>query len=254
MDSCLDFTERAQDFAKYTDAPWGKMRSEMIDQQLSRHLESGLRVLDVGCGPGEMAVRMAQKGHHVTGIDFSPGMLEEAEKRARLSGVCIDFLGCDLKDIPRHFDAFDLLMCHCVMEYLDDPILAIKAMSEVLVPGGLLSLLISNPNARVLKTAIIDLNPRDALRGFERVSHVNKIFESPTRIYGRSFFEQALANSGLSIVEYYGVRIFTDYIDNVKTYEEEFFADLLELEMAFCQKEPFRDIANYYHLIAIRSQ
>ncbi len=54
-----------------------------------------LRILDLGCGPGLYAVRLAKLGHEVTGIDISPASLEYARKLADENGVKCEFLQAD---------------------------------------------------------------------------------------------------------------------------------------------------------------
>ena len=79
------WTKRSADFAKLREK---ELESELaglwlseIEAQLPK--ETGLRILDVGTGSGFFAVLLAEKGHHVTGIDLTPAMIEEA------GGVCL---------------------------------------------------------------------------------------------------------------------------------------------------------------------
>src|SRR4051794_457448 len=55
-------------------------------------LRPGSRILDVGCGTGRHSVEMARRGYKVTGLDFSTGMLAEAQKAAQLAGVEVDWI------------------------------------------------------------------------------------------------------------------------------------------------------------------
>ena len=56
-----------------------------------RHLRSGMRVLDVACGTGNLAIPAAKAGAAVTGIDIAPNLLDQARSRAAREGVNVDF-------------------------------------------------------------------------------------------------------------------------------------------------------------------
>lgn len=58
-------------------------------------LPQGSRILDVGCGTGRHSVELAQRGYHVSGLDFSKGMLAEAQKRAQAAGVEVEWIHAD---------------------------------------------------------------------------------------------------------------------------------------------------------------
>lgn len=68
----------------------------------------GPRVLDAGCGTGDLAIWLAGRGHAVTGVDFLAGPLEVARAKARAAGVHANFLEMDalaIAAIPERFDA-----------------------------------------------------------------------------------------------------------------------------------------------------
>jgi SAM-dependent methyltransferase len=56
-------------------------------QALHRYVPRGSHVLDLGCGPGADAVYFARSGYRVTAIDWSPGMVDEARRRAQRAGL-----------------------------------------------------------------------------------------------------------------------------------------------------------------------
>ncbi len=77
----------------------------------SFRLDGGKRVLDLGCGPGLMASRLTRLGAVVTGVDFSPGSIEWAERDGKdlpVSYICADYLEADL---PGKFDLITMIMC-----------------------------------------------------------------------------------------------------------------------------------------------
>ena len=105
------------------------------------------RLCDCACGTGALSVRFAARGIRVTGADISPAMLEQAQARARLTGVQVMFVRQDMCDLtlPRPVDA---LVCGCdgVNYLLDDDRLAafFAAAHAALKPGGALAFDISS--------------------------------------------------------------------------------------------------------------
>lgn len=104
-------------------------------------LRAGLRVLDVGCGPGRHAVALAQAGLHVTGIDISRRFLEIAAERARSARVGASFFEVDARQMPFD-DEFDAVISICQGAFGlmgSDDALVLKRMAEAARPGGALA-------------------------------------------------------------------------------------------------------------------
>lgn len=79
----------------------------------------GRRILDLGCGTGRHAVRLAAAGAEVTAVDFSEGMLERA--RAKPGAERIRFVRHDLaRDLPFEDGAFDAALCCLVVDHITD--------------------------------------------------------------------------------------------------------------------------------------
>lgn len=101
-------------------------------------LPRGARVLDVGCGPGRHAIRLAQAGLSVTGVDVSSRFLELAAEAARAAGVRPSFFEVDARRMPFE-DEFDAVISLCQGGFglmgADDS-LVMKRMAEALRPGG----------------------------------------------------------------------------------------------------------------------
>ncbi|MEO7674645.1 MAG: class I SAM-dependent methyltransferase [Pyrinomonadaceae bacterium] len=70
----------------------------------------GMKVLDVACGNGNLAVCAAQKGADVTGIDIAENLIQSARKRAKASGLNIRFETGDAEAMPYADDSFDVVM------------------------------------------------------------------------------------------------------------------------------------------------
>jgi SAM-dependent methyltransferase len=109
----------------------------------------GMRVLDIGCGIGRWSRVLAARGASVTGVDLSPTMIEEAQRRAAASGLATRcrFIVQDLS-VLEIGERFDLILCVTVLQHLLDPgalRAAIERMARHLAPGGRLVVLEAAP-------------------------------------------------------------------------------------------------------------
>lgn len=100
----------------------------------------GLHILDIGCGDGVLASRLAQDGARVTGLDASADMLAAAHRRAKTTGVEVDLVEGDAGNLPFPAGHFDCVVSVATLCFVDDPRRAIREMVRVLQPGGRLIL------------------------------------------------------------------------------------------------------------------
>lgn len=102
-------------------------------------LEPGMRVLDVGCGPGTITADLAAlvpRGH-VTGVDRAPDVLERARAEAASRGLeNTDFAVADVNALDHPDDTFCVVHAHQVLQHLGDPVGALREMARVTRPGG----------------------------------------------------------------------------------------------------------------------
>jgi ubiquinone/menaquinone biosynthesis C-methylase UbiE len=98
------------------------------------------RVLDVGCGTGFLALRLAELGHIVTGIDLSGQMIEQARGKAEQAAMQIEFRVGDAADLDSADQAYDLVVARHVIWNLPDPERGVAEWLRVLRPGGRLLL------------------------------------------------------------------------------------------------------------------
>jgi ubiquinone/menaquinone biosynthesis C-methylase UbiE len=99
------------------------------------------RVLDVGCGTGFLALRFAELGHTVTGIDLSPQMIDRARLKAERARQQIDFRVGDAAALDCVDETYDLVVARHVIWNLPDPERGIAEWLRVLRPGGRLVLI-----------------------------------------------------------------------------------------------------------------
>lgn len=92
----------------------------------------GLRVLEIGCGEGDTAARLAAEGADVTAVDYTVTAIEKAKKKHLGSGVT--FLCGDWEELAE--GTFDVVVMQEVIEHVDKPIDVMKKISDSLNPGG----------------------------------------------------------------------------------------------------------------------
>jgi ubiquinone/menaquinone biosynthesis C-methylase UbiE len=98
------------------------------------------RVLDVGCGTGFLALRFAELGHSVAGVDLAPQMIERARTKAQESGLEVDFRVGDGVQLDFPDETFNVVVARHVIWNLPDPERGVAEWLRVLRPGGRLLL------------------------------------------------------------------------------------------------------------------
>ena len=93
-------------------------------------------VLDVACGTGNVALTASLRGAHVTGIDITPAMIEEARKRATVLGVEVDWQEGDAAALPFEDDTFDVTLSCLGHMFVPDADAAGSELVRVTRPGG----------------------------------------------------------------------------------------------------------------------
>lgn len=82
------------------DHDWASRRQGIIEQQvewIASQLSPGAHILDLGCGPGFYTQRLAERGFHCTGVDFSPASVNWARQQAQNAGLNIDYVQQDIR-------------------------------------------------------------------------------------------------------------------------------------------------------------
>jgi len=104
-------------------------------------LRPGMRLLDVGCGPGSITVGLAAAvaPGQVVGVDLDAGVLERGRALARERGVATArFERASAERLPFADGAFDAVFAHTLLEHVSEPARALAEMRRVLRPGGLI--------------------------------------------------------------------------------------------------------------------
>ena len=225
----------------------------MLRRELERHAGRELTVLDVGGGTGGFAVPLAQSGHRVTVVDASPDALAALTRRAADAGVAervraVQGDGDALAGLVEPASV-DLILCHSVLEVVDQPADVVAAVAAALRPGGAVSVLVAGRAAAILGRAINGhLGSASALvtdpegRAGAR--------DTLRRRYDVESAAALLRSVGLEVEETHGVRVLTDLLPAAVVEEDP--KAVLELELALSARPPFRDIAAQLHLFARR--
>jgi trans-aconitate 2-methyltransferase len=136
-----------------------------------------LRVVDLGCGTGELTRRLADKlpGSEVVGIDSSPEMLARAEEHAR-SGLRFEQVS-----IEKVEGEWDLVFSHAAIQWVDDHRSLVPRLLSLLRPNGQLAVQLPSNHGHLTHTLITEIASeepfRTALDGWSRTSPVLTIVE-----------------------------------------------------------------------------
>ena len=233
----------------------GVVRQRLVTQQLALHMpHPPARVADVGGGAGHQAIPLARSGHEVTIIDPSEEMLcrarealalEKKDVRTRVRLVP----GCG-EDAPRILkgEVFDAVLCHGVLMYLEHPEPIISAAVALACRGGVVSVLTKNADALAMRPAL-EGRYGEALRAFCSDRDRGRL-GVVTRGDTVSELCRLVEKAGAEVVEWYGVRVFTDHLgDNPP---DPNLPDVLKLEWEAGRRDPYRSVARLIHLIGQR--
>jgi ubiquinone/menaquinone biosynthesis C-methylase UbiE len=105
---------------------------------------AGLAIADIGCGTGRHAIRLAQAGARVYGLDFSSRMMELARHKAK--GLDITFQHHDLTTaLPFPADRFDRVVCGLVLDHIPDLENLFREMHRICKPSGFVVISVMHP-------------------------------------------------------------------------------------------------------------
>jgi 2-polyprenyl-3-methyl-5-hydroxy-6-metoxy-1,4-benzoquinol methylase len=101
---------------------------ELVDRTGAREAH------EVGCGEGEVSIRLARRGIRMRGTDAFPEVLEEARARAAAAGVEIEFEATPIEHLDPERHAAELVVCCEVLEHLQDPARGLEMLAELARP------------------------------------------------------------------------------------------------------------------------
>jgi ubiquinone/menaquinone biosynthesis C-methylase UbiE len=115
-------------------AAWQALLAPLIPAQ-------PVRIVDLGCGTGSLAVLLAEHSNRVSGIDISGNMIRLARAKARAAGVAVDFVRGDAADPPFAEASFDLVLARHVLWAFENPDAVLQRWVDLLAPDGRLILI-----------------------------------------------------------------------------------------------------------------
>ena len=207
-----------------------------------------MRILDAGGGSGHMAVRLAGLGHSVVLCDVSDEMLATAAMRAAEAGVtaAIELRHLSIQAYANIADErFDLVLCHAVLEWLDDPESAVGDLALLVKQGGHLSLMFYNRFASLLKRTLAG-DFEAALEDYE-TGPIRRGWGEGATALDNEVVVSWLEDQDLEVSARAGIRIFHDHVVD-KLGGPQGLAQLIELEKAVCRSEPFASLGQHTHL------
>lgn len=212
-----------------------------------------LDILDAGGGTGSFAVPLAELGHRLTVVDPSPDSLAALERRAAEAGVSAavswrqgDAAGL-LEVVPEA--AHDLVLCHSVLEVVDDPAAALAAVTAAARPGAVISVIAAGRTAAVLARVLAG-----------RFAEAAALLDDPAGRAGESDpllrrFELSELLSLLDVAgcqpqAVHGVQVFTDLLSGALLDSEP--TAIAALEERVAEDPAFVGLAAALHVLAVR--
>jgi len=144
------------------------------------------------------------------------------------------------------------VLCHSVLEYVDDPHRTVGALAAALRPDGALSVVVANLHATLLARLLSG-----------RVAEAQHVLDDPAgrwgagdtmlRRYDSTGATNLLTSAGLRVEKVHGARVLVDLVPSTLLDADPVAVQALRhLELAVCDREPYRDLATQLHLLARR--
>lgn len=254
------FRRGAGKYAAYLETPEGRLRLDLAFANLQEFLPQAarsLRALDLGCGTGAIAVRLARLGLHVTLLDSSLPMLDFAKRAAREAGVTerIALKHGDAAQVADLFPArsFDVILCHNILEYVDDPGAVLRGAARALRdPSAILSVIVRNQAGEVLKAAIQAGDLAAAEHNLTAEWGHESLYGSSVRLFTSDGLQAMLKAASLAVSAERGVRVIADYLPSRVSRSAE-YDRIFELERKLGRRPEFAAVARYKHCLAHRA-
>ncbi|WP_455914435.1 methyltransferase domain-containing protein [Pseudomonas syringae] len=221
----------------------GAIRLAVLQADLTESLpDRPLRVLDIGAGLGHMSLWLAERGHDVTLAEPAAPMLEGARQRFADAGQRATFIQAPWQALPDILtERYDLVICHAVLEWLDEPFTILPVLHQLTEPDGWLSLAFYNRDALIY---------RNLLKGHFRKMRKNTLAGEKQSLTPQEPVDPRELAAQLGplwrVETQSGVRVFHDYMP-VEFQAKADLADLLEMELAHRRHPAFAGLGRYLH-------
>lgn len=253
-------------YVEHFDSGRGVVREELVDRHLREQLGedlNGRHIVDFGSGAGQQTLRFVERGCNVTLVEPSPLMMDRAKSRLeRLPGELSDrvtMMQATAEDAAAQLPkgAFDAVLSHGVLMYLDSPEPLLTVMVEAAKPGGLVSVLTKSSEALAARaglqgdfTTALSILERESL---DRAETTRGWLGVDTRGDSVAGLTDCLARLGADRVAWHGVGVFSDHRDDLDGRSVKELATLVDLEYRAGRLDPYRGIARLIHVLARRT-
>lgn len=220
--------------------PWEYLPKKLIWDKLS-YIQNK-KILDYGSGTGITANHFAQN-NEVIAIEPNTESIKERFKEYAYTQINGDL--AELKFLGN--ESFDVILCHCVLEYIDDKIEYLQEFTRILKPSGQLSIVKHNRAGRVMQMVVL-------LNEFQRANNLLNGENGKSGGYGdiQYYIDDDITKwvDGLSLVSKSGLRCFWHLQQNQKIHNDiDWQDDMLEVEKRVSTIPEYYDIAMFHHLI-----
>jgi SAM-dependent methyltransferase len=251
--------KRCEPICSLLQTPSGRLRADQAFANLQEFLPTSagvnsLHALDLGCGTGSAAVRLAHLGIHVTLLDSSATMLALAERTIVEAGVN-DKIKVKRGDAAQLADilptaSFDIILCHNLLEYVDDPGAVLHDAARVMRDSSaILSVLVRNQAGEVLKTVLQTGDLAAAEHNLTSVWGQDSLYGGRVPLFTPEALEAILKDASLTINARRGVRVIADYLPAQISRSAE-YDRILALERKLAKRREFFGVARYMHCLA----
>lgn len=219
---------------------WERLLKRIVWKQLGEI--KGKKILDFGSGKGITADHFAA-GNSVVAIEPSEEMLRNRWKDHTYDQLIGDV--ARLAELENH--SFDLILCHNVLEYIDDKEQVINELHRLLKTGGTLSIVKHNRAGRVMQMAVLLDDPEKANDLLDGKNGTSSQFGAIRYYEDEQITEWS---QGLKLTDTFGIRTFWDLQQNQGKHDsEEWQAQMMQLEMRVSKIDEYRKIAFFHHLL-----
>ncbi len=225
----------------YVNEPWGRLFYLCAWKQLPEL--KGKKILDFGSGFGITAEHLS-KENDVIAVEPSKDML-------KISNINPDFeqIVGSLEEVKQFPDSsFDCIICHNVLEYVEDRNTILAEFSRILKADGFISVIKHNKAGRIMQKAIFDYDIDAVKTLLNGGRNISKNFGEI-----KAYEDNALLVGGFKIYKCYGICTFYGLQDNKIKYQKNWLDKMLDVELSVSELEEFRNIAFFHHLILKKS-
>jgi SAM-dependent methyltransferase len=244
----------ASDFVAHHDSGlYGQVRTHVLHAHLLHHLPAPpAAIVDVGGGAGHQSIPLARAGYAVTIVEPSAVMRSEAqrllERESRDVAARIRVVDGDGERAPEIVGAaaFDGVLCHGVLLYVDQPEPLVAALCALARVDGIVSVVTKNRRTLAMRPGLAG-DWAGALAAFDSDRQINGL-GLETRSDDPDELAEQLRRGGVEPIERYGVRLFTEGWSRDRPPVDP-VAEVLAVELEASRRDPYRQLSRLFHLV-----